>query len=520
MQIFGYCVYQIYFHPLSKYPGPLSSKLTSFRAAYHAWTEDQHLDIWRCHQKYGPIVRYRPDYVSFNTVEAYKDIYSGDTTTKPRVYEHLQRQHASILTLRDNKAHTVRRRLLGHGLTSTAVTDMEPRMLRHVRNFCHALGAGLDTTSSEKGAWGSPLEMADWCSYLTFDIMVDIVFGVSGNLLVDPSQRSIVEDIGISSKRAFVLINAPLLYLGRMDRKLFPGSVSSRRRFLRLVDELVARSTSLSAEEKSRAIVHRLLAGRDAEANGGIPVMQSLVSDATTLTVAGMLGHHFSTNLALINHTTTGFDTTAPALSATFFYLSRSPSIYNRLVTEIRQRFSSPDEIKQGELLNSCTYLRACIDETLRITPPVATALFREVLPGGELIDGHVVPAGYHAGTSAYSIHHRVDYFHLPKEYIPERWLNPSGTRGGVHNPAAYIPFLRGPRSCLGRSLAYWELLVTVAMVLWEFDFRAVDGSEAGVGGGDSMSSMPGRNNSGEYQLFDRGTCGRVGPVLQFRRRI
>ena len=170
---------------------------------------------------------------------------------------------------------------------------MEPRILRHVRNFCHALGAGLDPAQSEKGAWGLPLDMANWCSYLTFDIMVDIVFGVSGDLLVDPSKRSIVDDIGISSKRAFVLLNAELLYLGRMDRRLFPGSVSSRRRFLRLVDELVARSTSLSAEEKSRAIVQRLLAGRDADANGGIPDSRSLISDATTLTVAGMLDRHF-----------------------------------------------------------------------------------------------------------------------------------------------------------------------------------------------------------------------------------
>lgn len=89
-----------------------------------------------------------------------------------------------------------------------------------------------------------------------------------------------------------------------------------------------------------------------------------------------------------------------------------------------------------------------------------------------------------------------------------------------MHTPAAYIPFLRGPRSCVGRSLAYWELLVTVAMVLWEFDLRAVDGSEASVGGGESMLGMPGRNNPGEYQLLDRGTCGRVGPVLQFRRRV
>jgi hypothetical protein len=40
-------------HPYAKYPGPLLAKLTSFYATYYAYTGDMHLDIERCHQKYG-----------------------------------------------------------------------------------------------------------------------------------------------------------------------------------------------------------------------------------------------------------------------------------------------------------------------------------------------------------------------------------------------------------------------------------------------------------------------------------
>ncbi len=52
-QIILLCVYRLTFHPYAKYPGPILGKLTTLRAAYYAYTGDMHLDMERCHQKYG-----------------------------------------------------------------------------------------------------------------------------------------------------------------------------------------------------------------------------------------------------------------------------------------------------------------------------------------------------------------------------------------------------------------------------------------------------------------------------------
>jgi len=52
-QIFLLCVYRLTFHPYAKYPGPFLGKVTTLRAAYYAYTGDMHLDMERCHQKYG-----------------------------------------------------------------------------------------------------------------------------------------------------------------------------------------------------------------------------------------------------------------------------------------------------------------------------------------------------------------------------------------------------------------------------------------------------------------------------------
>lgn len=52
-QVLGTCAYRIWFHPLSKYPGPVLAKVSNIYSAYYAWTGDIHIDMWRCHEKYG-----------------------------------------------------------------------------------------------------------------------------------------------------------------------------------------------------------------------------------------------------------------------------------------------------------------------------------------------------------------------------------------------------------------------------------------------------------------------------------
>ena len=190
-----------------------------------------------------------------------------------------------------------------------------------------------------------------------------------------------------------------------------------------------------------------------------------------------------------------GSDTTSTALAALFFYLSRHPQAYNRVVTEVRSAFSSVDEIRMGTTLNGCVYLRACIDEALRLCPPAGSALWRQVLKGGIQVDGEFIPEGYDVGTGLFAVHHNPAHFPESSKFVPERF-----TDADISNPA-FAPFSAGPRSCIGKSLALTELLLTMAHVLYMFDFEKADDSDV----------------SDFFVTRDHITAIKDGPLLRFR---
>lgn len=216
----------------------------------------------------------------------------------------------------------------------------------------------------------------------------------------------------------------------------------------------------------------------------------------------------------------TGGETTATALSALFFYLARNPDVYKTLAQEIRTTFTSAAEIHGGPKLNSCRYLRACIDETLRITPPVSGTLWRELYADeaatGEslVVDGHVVPPGTEVGVCTYTLHHDPTYFPEPYAFKPERWLDETEAMR-----LAFAPFSVGPRSCAGKAMAYLEASLVVARTMWSFDFERAPGRTKKTGGGNKKNWWWGRRREDEFQLYDIFAAMHVGPELVFTKR-
>ena len=204
------------------------------------------------------------------------------------------------------------------------------------------------------------------------------------------------------------------------------------------------------------------------------------------------------------------------------FYLSRYPKSYARVVDEIRSTFINSAEIKGGPILQSCVYLQACIDESMRISPPTTGCLWREVEQGGVTVAGLHIPTGCEIGCSTYALHHNEDYFHDSFTFSPERWL-PAESKMSREQyelaSRAYKPFSLGPRSCSGRAIALLQIKLTMAKLLWEMDFRPAKGELRKVGEG-KIGAKDGRHRPHEYQLRTHITAVGVGPLLEFRSRL
>lgn len=253
--------------------------------------------------------------------------------------------------------------------------------------------------------------------------------------------------------------------------------------------------------ELRRDFFSYLIKARDPETGAGIS-MPDLLAESAMLVAAGT-------------------DTTSTALSSTLFYLNRNPTILQKLVAEVRSAFSDLEEIRSGMKISSLPYLRACIDEAMRLSPPLPGILERRVLVGGAVIDGHVVPEGAVVGVTIYALHHNDKYHPDSSTYLPERFIV------GCQTPlfdvteetlktsqSAYMPFSVGTRNCIGKNMAYMEMLTTVARLVWLYDMRfaRTEANARGVAGADKQRPT-------EYVLDDIFLSGRYGPIVEFKKR-
>lgn len=215
-----------------------------------------------------------------------------------------------------------------------------------------------------------------------------------------------------------------------------------------------------------------------------------------------------------------GSDTTSTTLSGFFFYITHYPRVYAKLIKHIRTTFASIDEIVEGRKLSSCQYLRACLDEAMRMTPGGPSELARVVLSGGFQIDGDFFPEGSCVGSSGWTNSFNEQNYDDCNIYRPERWIVDEKNGVTAENVASikacFHPFSTGPGSCVGQNLAILEMLLVIARTLYRMDVRAAPGFTLGEG---NAKLGWGRRNKNIFQLEDAYISLRHGPMLEFRRR-
>ena len=176
-----------------------------------------------------------------------------------------------------------------------------------------------------------------------------------------------------------------------------------------------------------------------------------------------------------------GADTVATALSAILFYLTQHRQCLEKLVSELDSCVTNEQNIRR-ENVSQAKYLRACIDESLRLSPPLPGYLPREVTSSGITIAEQYFPPGVEVGVCTYALHLNPENYPHPFEFSPERWLVGEGNNSTIKwqqdlvvARSAFAPFSTGFASCVGREFAYMEISLLLTRILYLYDIKRAD---------------------------------------------
>ncbi len=164
-----------------------------------------------------------------------------------------------------------------------------------------------------------------------------------------------------------------------------------------------------------------------------------------------------------------GHETTANALTWTWYLLSQNPEVEKKFFEEI-------DGVLQGkapafEDLPKLQYVERVFKEALRLYPP-AWFVGRLVLEDDQ-IGGYFIPAGSMVFLSPYVTHHSPEIWKNPEHFDPDRFLPENFSQ--MHR-FAYIPFGAGPRQCIGNHFAIMEAQVILASIAQKYRLKLVPG--------------------------------------------
>jgi cytochrome P450 len=162
-----------------------------------------------------------------------------------------------------------------------------------------------------------------------------------------------------------------------------------------------------------------------------------------------------------------GHETTAIALSWTWYLLSLNPDVERKLAVELEEVLG--DRTPTVDDIPNLVYTGKVVKESMRLYPP-AWRVGREAINDCE-IGGYPIPAGAQLIASQWTMHRDARYYDEPLEFRPERWTEEFIKRLPKF---AYFPFGGGPRLCIGDQFAIMEATLILATIARRFRLELV----------------------------------------------
>ncbi|TVY55884.1 Cytochrome P450 monooxygenase aclL [Lachnellula cervina] len=447
-------VYNVFFHPLREYPGPFLSKATRLVWSYHGFNGTLLQYITQLHEKYGEVVRIAPDELSYNTAQAWTDIYGHRTPNGngnlPKEVSKRRKDFNGVPSMisADEPTHRRMRRLQAHMFAEKALAAQESLIKEYVDLLISKL--------HEKAA--SPatnvLNMVLWYNYTTFDILGSLAFGEDFSCLRSDDLHPWIANMWRSLKDgSFVRVSKQFSWpFDKLVYALAPAELKIAQKVDYDFASGKARTRMAQGDTDRADFMSYILKHNDEK---------------------GMTTGEIESNAGLL--ILAGSETTATFLSGITYNLLRTPEVLKTLTELVRNTFASQDDITLLGV-QRLEYFTACLEEGLRTYPPVPAGMPR--VSQGNMINNKYVTAGTIVSVHQWASYSSPRNFADPEKFVPERWMKEPPARYANDHTKVFQPFSFGPRNCIGRNLAYAEMRLILARVLWNFDLELQPGAQ------------------------------------------
>ena len=444
---------------LRRFPSVSCAAITNAWGVLHQYRHTRTRAVHEAHRCNGEVVRVGTEHLSFASLQAIKDIYGhGTPTTKDNFYGAFVSTHLNISDAQDKSVHSIKRRRFAAALAQKSVVQLEKAIHGHLKRLVKVLDSKV----------GKEVDMKHAMLHLMYDTASMLMYAQDTNFVEKGSTITTAET---PDGRLYETD----MYQSMVDAARLSTSAGWAPRAMKLTKFLTQWHPGWARGNGQRDVTIHFVRNRlrmDTErVRKGFPPLDDLTSTMLWDREGSALGLELGELVTeAANMFNAAGENTEIAATNIIWLLARTPRAVARLREELDAVFDrGAGPIPRYDDIKDLPYLRACIDEGLRLRPSIEGGLPRLTPAEGMRVGGVWLEGGTTVSVSTHTVHRDPRIFHEdPDEYVPERWLRDDASA----MQRGFLAFSQGGRACIGRNIAYFEMALVIATLFSRYDFE------------------------------------------------
>ncbi|KAK9713321.1 hypothetical protein RND81_06G019700 [Saponaria officinalis] len=317
------------------------------------------------------------------------------------------------------------------------------------------------------------IDLQDVFQRLTFDTTCLLVTGHDpGCLTVEFPQVSFSKALD-DAEEAIAIRHVVPENIWRLAKKFNIGHEKILSRAWKILDHFIDNIISTKRRELESSNT------RDAQDQGGVDLLTTFIQ-GEGYEIGGINTKHDKfLRDAILNLMLAGRDTTSSALTWFVWLVTQNPRVKDKIRDELNKNTTIRDEVDKWHVFTeheakNLTYLHATFCESLRLYPPVPFQHKSPMKPD-TLPSGHHVTPEMKIVFSLYAMARMKGVWGDDcMEFKPERWITEQG-KIKYEPPYKFMCFNAGPRTCLGKEIAFTQMKMVGATLIHNYEFKVVN---------------------------------------------